>query len=100
VQNCIGTPDQIRETLGVFEESGVDQVLFLSQAGKISHELLSSSIDLFGREVLPEIKERDHKRARDKAALIERLSEKAMKRKPRIEAAGGPPTIVRAAGHH
>src|ERR1700683_60831 len=99
-QNCIGTPDQIRETLRVFEESGVDQVLFLSQAGKISHELLSSSIDLFGREVLPEIKERDYKRARDKAALVERLSEKAMKRKPKLEVPGGPPTIVRAAGHH
>jgi hypothetical protein len=75
-------------------------VLFLSQAGKIPHELLSSSIDLFGREVLPEIKERDHKRIRDKKALAERLNEKAMKRKPKREGQTGPPTIVRAAGHH
>jgi hypothetical protein len=78
----------------------VDQVLFLSQAGKIPHELLSSSIDLFGQEVLPEIKERDHKRTRDKSALVERLSEKAMKRKPKLEARLGPGTIIRAAGHH
>jgi len=99
-QTCVGTPAQIREALSGFEESGVDQVLFLSQAGKIPHELLSSSIDLFGQEVLPEIKERDHKRTRDKSALVERLSEKAMKRKPKLEARLGPGTIIRAAGHH
>lgn len=99
-QTCVGTPTQIREALRGFEESGVDQVLFLSQAGKIPHELLSSSIELFGREVLPEIKERDHKCVRDKAALVERLSEKAMKRKAKQVAPSGPPTIIRAAGHH
>jgi len=99
-QNCVGTPEQIRSALLSFEASGVDQVLFLSQAGKIPHELLSSSIDLFGREVLPEIKERDARRQREKAALVERLSEKAMKRKARIEIPPGYPTVVRAAGHH
>ncbi|HKM99201.1 MAG TPA: LLM class flavin-dependent oxidoreductase [Candidatus Binataceae bacterium] len=99
-QNCIGTPDQIRAALRGFEESGVDQVLFLSQAGKIPHELLSSSIELFAREVLPEIKDRDQKRAREKAALTERLNEKAMKRKARPEVPAHGPTVIRAAGHH
>jgi alkanesulfonate monooxygenase SsuD/methylene tetrahydromethanopterin reductase-like flavin-dependent oxidoreductase (luciferase family) len=99
VQNCVGTPDQIRATLRGFEESGVDQVLFLSQAGKIPHELLMSSIDLFGREVLPAIKDRDHRRAKEKAALVERLSEKAMKRKTKPMPPPAP-TVIRAAGHH
>jgi hypothetical protein len=99
VQNCVGTPEQIRATLRGFEESGVDQVLFLSQAGKIPHELLMSSIDLFGREVLPAIKERDHQRAKEKAQLVERLSEKAMKRKTK-PAPPRAPTVIRAAGHH
>jgi alkanesulfonate monooxygenase SsuD/methylene tetrahydromethanopterin reductase-like flavin-dependent oxidoreductase (luciferase family) len=99
-QNCVGTPDQIRAALQGFEDSGVDQVLFLSQAGRIPHELLSSSIELFGREVLPEIKERDERRKREKAALVARLSEKAMKRKPKIECPAGLPTVIRAAGHH
>lgn len=98
-QNCVGTPDQIRHALRGFEESGVDQVLFLSQAGKIPHELLSSSIELFGREVLPEIKEREQKRAREKAALVERLSENAMKRKKMPERPIAS-IIIRAAGHH
>src|SRR5262249_3078077 len=99
-QTCLGTPDQIRTALLGFEESGVDQVLFLSQAGKMPHELLSSSIELFGREVLPEIKARDERRSREKAALVERLSEKAMKRKRAIDYPKGPPTLIRAAGHH
>jgi alkanesulfonate monooxygenase SsuD/methylene tetrahydromethanopterin reductase-like flavin-dependent oxidoreductase (luciferase family) len=99
VQNCVGTPEQIRATLRGFEESGVDQVLFLSQAGKIPHELLMSSIDLFGREVLPAIKERDHQRAKEKAQLLERLGEKAMKRKTK-PAPPRAPTVIRAAGHH
>jgi alkanesulfonate monooxygenase SsuD/methylene tetrahydromethanopterin reductase-like flavin-dependent oxidoreductase (luciferase family) len=98
-RNCVGTPEQIREALRGFEESGVDQVLFLSQAGKIPHELLMSSIDLFSREVLPEVKERDQKRATEKAGRVAKLNEKLMKRKvmPKRPAA---PTVVRAAGHH
>ncbi len=98
-RNCVGTPDQIRAALLGFEESGVDQVLFLSQAGRIPHELLMSSIDLFGREVLPEFKDRDQKRAKEKAELVRGLNEKLMKRKimPKPPSA---PTIVRAAGHH
>ena len=99
VQNCVGTPEQIRATLRGFEDSGVDQVLFLSQAGKIPHQLLMSSIDLFGREVLPAIKERDHQRAKEKALLVEGLSEKAMKRKTKPTPAQAP-TVIRAAGHH
>ena len=98
-RNCVGTPEQIRDTLRGFEESGVDQVLFLSQAGKIPHELLMSSIDLFGREVLPEVKERELKRARQKSDLVERLNEKLLKRKV-MPQPPTTPTIVRAAGHH
>jgi len=58
-----------------------------------------SSIDLFGGEVLPAIKERDHQRTKEKALLVERLSEKAMKRKTRPAPAPAP-TVIRAAGHH
>ena len=73
---------------------------FLSQAGRIPHEILSSSIELFGKEVLPEVKERDHKRANDKAAAKQRIVEKAMARKRKPEVPDWPPTVVRAAGHH
>jgi alkanesulfonate monooxygenase SsuD/methylene tetrahydromethanopterin reductase-like flavin-dependent oxidoreductase (luciferase family) len=99
-QDCVGTPAQIRERLREFEDSGVDQVIFLSQAGRIPHEMLSSSIELFGKEVLPEVKERDQKRAAERAALKDRIMEKAMARKRKPEPPNWGPTIVRAAGHH
>lgn len=100
IQDCVGTPAQLRVRLKEFEDSGVDQVLFLAQAGKITHEILCSSMELFGREVLPEIKEREARNARQRAGLKQRIAEKAMarKRKPRIPDLG--PTVIRAAGHH
>ena len=59
IQDCVGTPEMLRKRLREFEEVGIDQVVCLSQAGKIPHELLCSSIELFSREVLPEFKERE-----------------------------------------
>jgi alkanesulfonate monooxygenase SsuD/methylene tetrahydromethanopterin reductase-like flavin-dependent oxidoreductase (luciferase family) len=99
-QDCVGTPQQIRARLRDFENAGVDQVIFLSQAGRLSHDMLSSSIELFGREVLPELKERDAKLERVRSERVGRIVEKAMKRKKPVEAAPRKPTIVRAAGHH
>ncbi len=98
--DCIGTPEQIRKQLKEFEEAGVDQVIFLSQAGKISHDMLCASFELFGREVLPEVKERDERHAAQRAATLERLAEKAMKRKKKPEAPNWGPTVIKAAGHH
>jgi hypothetical protein len=72
---------QIGARLKEFEDSGIDQVIFLSQAGRIPHEMLSSSIELFGSEALPEVKERDLKRTEEKAAFKQRIIEKAMARK-------------------
>lgn len=99
IQDCVGTPEMIRARLREFEEAGIDQVVCLSQAGKIPHELLCSSIELFTREVLPEFKERDERCARQRAERRARLSDKAMARKPQPET---PParTVIHAAGHH
>jgi alkanesulfonate monooxygenase SsuD/methylene tetrahydromethanopterin reductase-like flavin-dependent oxidoreductase (luciferase family) len=99
IQDCVGTPDQIRKTLRDFEDAGIDQVLCISQAGKVPHELLCSSIELFSKEVLPEFKDRDLARATERAELRARINEKGMARKPKVEA---PPMdyVIRAAGHH
>ncbi len=50
----IGSPDTIRKKLARFETSHIDQVILLNQAGKNSHEHICESLELFGREVLPE----------------------------------------------
>jgi alkanesulfonate monooxygenase SsuD/methylene tetrahydromethanopterin reductase-like flavin-dependent oxidoreductase (luciferase family) len=98
LQDAVGTPDMLRERLREFEDVGIDQVVCLSQAGKIPHDLLCSSIELFTKEVLPEFKERDLKKSSEKAREVARLSEKVMGRKSEPEGLGK--TVIRAAGHH
>jgi alkanesulfonate monooxygenase SsuD/methylene tetrahydromethanopterin reductase-like flavin-dependent oxidoreductase (luciferase family) len=82
LRGAIGTPDQIRDYLRRFEECGVDQVVFVSQAGKNQHEHICESLELFGRQVLPEFKDRDAKAARDKQRRLDPVIDKVMARKP------------------
>ncbi len=53
------TQTEVREYLRRYEEAGVDQVIFVMQAGRNQHEHIMESIELFGREVLPEFAERE-----------------------------------------
>ena len=59
VGGLIGSPDTIRERLRRFEESNVDQVILLNQAGKNTHEDICSSLELFATEVMPEFHDRE-----------------------------------------
>jgi hypothetical protein len=58
--------DQIRELVRGYEAAGVDQLVFVSQAGRNRHEHICESLELFAREVMPEFAERadDHERAK------------------------------------
>jgi alkanesulfonate monooxygenase SsuD/methylene tetrahydromethanopterin reductase-like flavin-dependent oxidoreductase (luciferase family) len=55
----IGSPATIRERLRKFEESNVDQVILLNQAGKNTHEDICSSLEMFAKEVMPEFHDRE-----------------------------------------
>ena len=63
---CIGSPDQVRDTLRIYEEAGVDQVVFIQQGGRNRHEHICDSLRLFAREVLPEFKSREIERQKAK----------------------------------
>jgi hypothetical protein len=67
LRGAVGTPDQLRDFFRRYEAAGVDQIIFVMQSGKNRHEHIMESIELFGREVLPEFVERDEaqKTARD-----------------------------------
>lgn len=82
LRGAVGTPAQLREYLQRYEECGVDQVIFCYQAGKNKHEHIMESLELFGREVLPEFKERDEKLSRDKEQRIAPIVDTVMARKP------------------
>jgi alkanesulfonate monooxygenase SsuD/methylene tetrahydromethanopterin reductase-like flavin-dependent oxidoreductase (luciferase family) len=81
LRGATGTPDQIREYLGRFEAAGVDQMIFVMQAGKNRHEDICEALELFGREVLPEFKERDPAHVTAKAARLEPIIAAALARK-------------------
>lgn len=55
----IGSPKQLIENFRALEEAGVDQLIFLQQSGNYRHEHICESLELFGKEVLPQFKERE-----------------------------------------
>jgi hypothetical protein len=91
LRGSVGTPDQVREFLRRYEDAGVDQVIFVLQAGRNRHEHIMESLEIFGNEILPEFAERDaaHCAARD--ARYARLIEAAFARK--AEQVDPPPTM-------
>ncbi|MET0151351.1 MAG: LLM class flavin-dependent oxidoreductase [Candidatus Binatia bacterium] len=50
----IGTPEDMRTHLRAMQEAGVDQVIFLQQAGRNEHRYICQSLELFAREVMPD----------------------------------------------
>ncbi|HEX5614922.1 MAG TPA: LLM class flavin-dependent oxidoreductase [Acidimicrobiia bacterium] len=82
LRGAIGTPDQVREYLRRYEECGVDQVIFCFQAGKNRHEHIMESLELFGREVLPEFAEREPAAQRAKDERLAPVIDAVMARKP------------------
>ena len=51
----IGSPETIRRKLRRFAASSIDQVILLNQAGNNRHEHICESLELFAREVMPEL---------------------------------------------
>jgi len=81
LRGSVGTPEQVREYLRRFEEAGVDQVIFVLQAGRNKHEHIMESIEIFGTEILPEFQERDAAQVAAKAARLAPAIEAAMARR-------------------
>ena len=84
LRGSVGTPDQVREYLRRFEEAGVDQVIFVLQAGRNQHEHIMESIEIFGKEVLPEFLDRDVAPVKAKAARLAPAIEAAMARRATV----------------
>lgn len=63
-------------------DAGVDQVIFAAQTGPNRHDHIMESLELFGREVLPEFLDRQENAERDKRRRLERAIEQAMARRP------------------
>ena len=77
----IGTPEDLRKHLKGFEDAGVDQVSFIQQSGKNKHEHICESLELFAKKVMPEFRENEINRQKNKMKDLAPYIEKAMKRK-------------------
>jgi alkanesulfonate monooxygenase SsuD/methylene tetrahydromethanopterin reductase-like flavin-dependent oxidoreductase (luciferase family) len=66
----IGSPATIQRKLRRFEESNVDQVILLNQAGRNRHEDICSSLELFAAEVMPEFHAREDEHEVWKQAVL------------------------------
>ena len=48
-----GNPDTICRSVEKWADAGLDQMIFLLQAGRITHDQVMRSIDLIGEKVIP-----------------------------------------------
>lgn len=78
----IGTPQDMRAHLEGFQEAGVDQVIFLQQAGRNRHSQICESLELFASDVMPAFQADVEEREARKRAELAPYVEAALKRKP------------------
>ena len=81
----IGTPDDMREHLRGYQAAGVDQIIFLQQAGRNRHEDICDALELFAERVMPDFKAEVEAREAAKVAALAHFIERALARKPRMQ---------------
>jgi alkanesulfonate monooxygenase SsuD/methylene tetrahydromethanopterin reductase-like flavin-dependent oxidoreductase (luciferase family) len=89
----IGTPEQLREHLLKYEGMGVDQVIFIQQAGRNRHEDICEALDLFASRVMPEFKERNEAYEKRKLERLIPAIEAAEARIPPLTAPDDVPVV-------
>jgi alkanesulfonate monooxygenase SsuD/methylene tetrahydromethanopterin reductase-like flavin-dependent oxidoreductase (luciferase family) len=77
----IGTPDDLAGHIAEFEEAGVDQIIFLQQAGRNLHSNICESLELFAAGVMPAFKAKQAAKEQAKAAELAPYIEAALARK-------------------
>ena len=81
LRGAVGTPEQLREFLRRYEAAGVDQIIFVMQAGRNKHEHIMESLELFARDVMPEFKDREPGRAAAKQQRLAKAVDQALARR-------------------
>src|SRR4051812_25040605 len=81
LRGAVGTPAQVRDLVARYEKAGVDQLIFVMQAGKNRHEHIMESIELLGTEVIGEFRDRAGEHERAKAERMRGAVEAAMARR-------------------
>jgi len=77
---CIGNPDQVRAHLEMLEEAGVDQVIFVQQAGNNQQAHILQSLEIFGESLLPAFQVRERDQAQRKAERLQPYVDAALQK--------------------
>jgi alkanesulfonate monooxygenase SsuD/methylene tetrahydromethanopterin reductase-like flavin-dependent oxidoreductase (luciferase family) len=80
-RGAIGTPSQIRSMMRGYADAGIDQVMFVSQAGRNRHEHICESMELFAKEVMGEFHEEEAVRQAAKAERLGPAIDAALRRR-------------------
>ncbi len=81
LRGAVGTPAQVTELLEAYEQAGVDQVIFVLQAGRNRHEHICESLELFASEVMPRFAEHREEREAAKADALHGAIDAALARR-------------------
>jgi alkanesulfonate monooxygenase SsuD/methylene tetrahydromethanopterin reductase-like flavin-dependent oxidoreductase (luciferase family)/putative sterol carrier protein len=81
LRGAIGTPGQVAELVERYEKAGVDQIIFVCQAGPNRHEDICESIELFAKYVMPQFSDRADEREAAKRERLAAARERALARR-------------------
>ncbi len=81
LRGAVGTPAQVTELIRRYESAGVDQVIFVLQAGPNKHEHICESLELIGTKVIPEFADGRAEREQAKSARLAPAIEAALARR-------------------
>ncbi len=88
LRGAIGTPEQVAELVERYERAGVDQVIFVLQAGNNRHEHIVESLELFGERVLPRFAAGREEREAERAARLAPVVAAALARRAPARTSG------------
>ena len=81
----IGAPEDMRRHLLSLQNAGVDQVIFLQQAGRNAHDHICDSLKLFADEIMGEFTRDRAEREKRKQAELRPFIDAALHRKRRMQ---------------
>ena len=79
--SAIGAPADASRHIRDLQAAGVDQLIFIQQAGRNRHEDICAALELFAAEVMPEFKQGEAERVATKEAELAPFIEAALARK-------------------
>src|SRR3954447_17421396 len=82
LRRAIRTPEQTAGLVRPYEAAGVDELIFVMQAGRTEHQHICDALELFAREVMPEFDARRSKSEVAKRARLGDAQERALARRP------------------